>query len=207
MLIELFDHCIPYSLNTTCGVYLTHSAPTLKLMSSPARYPRRRWSRRWSDPASDAPRRRPATSAAAIRTRQTANWITLGTPLGLALALFGRAELRRGPHGLILAVGYRRNIPPVRGRAMTIGDVVLIGLDDEQLARRPHLITHEARHAGQWARWLGVPGFLPAYGLASAWSWLHTGDPALRNGFEIAADLIEGGYVRRPTQRPGPGRR
>ena len=139
-------------------------------------------------------RRPPATRPAAIRLRQVANWVNLGTPLGLAIAVLGRADLRRGPYGLILAVDFRHR--PVRGRAMTIGDVILIGMDDERLAERPHLLVHEARHSGQYARWLGPVLFFPAYGLASAWSWLLTGNPALRNGFEVAADLEQGGYVR-----------
>ena len=138
--------------------------------------------------------RPPASTRAAIRTKAVVNWVTLGTPLGLVIALLGGARIRRGPHGLVLAVGYRHW--PVRGRALTIGDVVLIGMDDEALARRPTLLVHEARHSGQYARWFGPLVFFPAYGLASLWSWWVTGDPALRNGFEVAADLVEGGYLR-----------
>ena len=73
--------------------------------------------------------------------------------------------------------------------------MVLLGLTDEQLARRPKLLEHEARHSGQWARWLGPFGFLPAYFAACAWSWWFTGDPALRNHFECHAGLIDGGYA------------
>jgi hypothetical protein len=124
------------------------------------------------------------------------NWINLATPLGLAVAMAGGARLRRGPYGLLIATGYRWSVPPVRGRAITIGDVVLLGVDDEALARRPHLLTHEARHSGQYSRWLGPIGFLPAYGLASLWSWWHTGDPALGNRFETKAGLQDGGYIR-----------
>ena len=139
-------------------------------------------------------RRPPATRPAAIRAKQVATWVNLGTPLGLTIAVLGRARLHRGPHGLILAVGFRHR--PVRGRAMTIGDVVLLGIDEKRLAERPDLLVHEARHSGQYARWLGPLLFFPAYGAASAWSWLLTGNPALRNGFEVAADLVQGGYVR-----------
>ncbi|MFI7586484.1 hypothetical protein ACIB24_05360 [Spongisporangium articulatum] len=142
------------------------------------------------------PRRRrpPASRPAAIRLRRAVNWVNLATPLGLLAAKLGHAQLRRGEFGLIIASGYRGFLP-VSGRAMTIGDVVLLGIDEERLAHRPHLLRHEARHAGQYARWLGPLGFLPAYGLASAWSKWHTGNPALRNGFEVAADLHEGGYT------------
>jgi len=123
------------------------------------------------------------------------NWLNLGTPLGLLVALAGRAQIRRGPHGLLIATGYRWRIPPVRGRAITIGDVVLLGLDAEALARRPDLLRHEARHSAQYARWLGPIGFLPAYALASLWSWCRTGHPALRNHFETKAGLKHGGYI------------
>ncbi|HYN18973.1 MAG TPA: hypothetical protein VEY96_12925, partial [Actinomycetes bacterium] len=80
--------------------------------------------------------------------------------------------------------------------AVTIGDVVLLRLDDERIARRPGLLLHESRHSTQYAFWLGPLGFLPAYLLASVWSWWHTGDFALRNAFECRAGLVDGGYVR-----------
>jgi hypothetical protein len=152
--------------------------------------------RRIGQPGS--PARDPERSRGAIRTRQAVNWLTLGTPLGLAVARFGGATVEPGPHGVKVARGYRHRIPPVRNRAITIGDVVLLGLDDEELARRPELLVHEARHAGQYARCLGPVGFLPAYGLASLWSWWTTGTPALRNVFETRAGLIDGGYCARP---------
>jgi hypothetical protein len=143
------------------------------------------------------PGRGPASRPGVIRIRRVVNWVNLATPLGLAVALTGRARISRGPHGLLIARGYRRRIPPVQGRAVTIGDVVLLGLDEASLAKRPNLLTHEARHSGQYARWLGPIGFLPAYGLASFWSWWHTGDPALGNRFESKAGLHDGGYVDR----------
>jgi hypothetical protein len=127
--------------------------------------------------------------------RRVVNWVNLSTPLGLLVAWAGRCTIEPGPHGVLIARGYRWAVPPVAGRAITIGDVVLLGLDDVQLAARPHLLTHEARHSGQWARWLGPLGFLPAYGLASAWSWWISGDPALRNHFEHRAGLVDGGYA------------
>jgi hypothetical protein len=122
--------------------------------------------------------------------------MNLSTPLGLIVARAGGCTVERGPYGVLVARGYRWSVPPVSGRAITIGDVVLLGLDDAQLAARPHLLTHEARHCGQWARWLGPLGFLPAYGLASVWSWWLSGDAALRNHFEHRAGLVDGGYAR-----------
>ena len=146
-------------------------------------------------PAGPLPGGGPTSNPAVIRVRQAINWINLGTPLGLAVAGLGRARIRRGPHGLLIATGYRWRIPPVAGRAITIGDVVLLGLDAAALAGRPRLLAHEARHSGQYARWLGPIGFLPAYGLAALWSWSRTRNPALRNYFEIKAGLVEGGYL------------
>ena len=129
-----------------------------------------------------------------IQARRITNWINLSTPFGLLLAKAGGARIRSGPYALLIATGYRWTVPPVAGRAITIGDVVLLGLDDAGLARRPLLLAHEARHSAQYARWLGPLGFLPAYALASLWSWLRTGDPARRNHFEVAAGLEDGGY-------------
>ena len=133
-----------------------------------------------------------------IRLRQVANLINLSTPLGLVLALTGRARFARGPHGVIVAHGYRSPIPAPRAGAVTVGDVVLLRLDEEQLARLPNLLDHEARHSTQWACFLGPIGFLPAYMLASAWSWWHSGDFAVRNLFEMRAGLVDGGYARQP---------
>ena len=130
-----------------------------------------------------------------IRLRQWVNWINLATPLGLIGAAAGRCTIEAGPHGVLVARGYRWPVPPVKNRAITIGDVVLLGISDAQLANRPRLLDHEARHSEQWARWLGPFGFLPAYFLSCAWSWWFTGDPALRNHFECAAGLIDGGYA------------
>jgi hypothetical protein len=78
---------------------------------------------------------------------------------------------------------------------------VLLRLDDAGLAARPGLLGHEARHAGQYAWLVGLFGFLPAYLIASAWSWLRVGDFAVGNLFEVRAGLVEGGY--RPPEPPG----
>lgn len=130
--------------------------------------------------------------------RQVVNWVNLSTPLGLAVALCGRATLSRGPHGLILAMGYKARIPAPNAPAVTLGNVVLLRLDEAGLARRPTLLDHENRHATQYAFWIGPFVFIPAYLLASVWSWWHTGDFALRNWFEVRAGLLDGGYVTGP---------
>ena len=139
----------------------------------------------------------------AVQVRRLVNALTLATPAGLALARLGGARLSDGPHGTVLATGYALRFPAPRASAVTIGDVVLLRLDDGQLARRPRLLAHEARHATQWATGLGLLGFPLAYGLASAWSWLAVGDPATRNVFERAAGLADGGYrAGDPTLSP-----
>jgi hypothetical protein len=130
--------------------------------------------------------------------RRIVNIVNLSTPLGFILACTGRARFTRGPHGVIVAYGYRSPVPAPRAGAVTVGDIVLMRLTPEQLAARPRLLDHEARHSTQWAWFLGPAGFLPAYLAASAWSWLRCGDFALSNPFEVRADLVDGGYVHPP---------
>jgi len=129
------------------------------------------------------------------RLRRVVNVVTLGTPLGLLLARTGSAKVVRGPRGLLLALNYRSPVPAPRAPAVTVGDVVLLRMDADQLARRPSLLVHEGRHAVQWACWLGPLPFIPAYLLASAWSWVLCRNFALRNTFEVRAGLVAGGYV------------
>lgn len=128
------------------------------------------------------------------RSRRIVNAVTLATPVGLGLARLGRARLSAGPRGTVLAVAYRLPLPAPRAAAVTIGDVVLLRLDADQVAARPRLLEHEVQHAEQWARGLGMVGFPLAYGLASLWSWLTVGDAASNNVFERAAGLADGGY-------------
>lgn len=135
-----------------------------------------------------------AESEVALRRRRVVNTLTLATPAGRALARWGHAQVTRGPHGLLLATGYRARFPAPRAGAVTVGDVVLLRMTREQALARPALLRHEAVHASQWARWPLV--FLPAYGLASLWSLLRTGHAAHGNGFEAAAGLEDGGYRR-----------
>jgi hypothetical protein len=129
------------------------------------------------------------------RLRQVVNVVNLSTPLGLLAALAGRARVSRGPDGLLLAKQARLGVP---APAFTLGNVVLIRIDDEALARRPRLLEHEARHATQYACCLG-PVMLPLYGLAAAWSWLRCRDPSSYNVFEVRAGLADGGYRDRRT--------
>lgn len=128
--------------------------------------------------------------------RRVVNAATLATPAGLVVALAGGARLRPGPHGTVLAVGYRGRWLAPRAPALTIGDVVLLRLDAAQLAARPGLLQHEVRHAVHWACWGGLLGFPLAYAAASGWSVLRCGDAALANAFERRAGLVDGGYLR-----------
>ncbi len=139
--------------------------------------------------------------------RRTANLLNGSTLLGLWLARRNGATLRPGPHGLWLAPAYPRRFPAPAAGAVCVGDVVLLRRGRPGLAAvdvmdtQPRLLDHEARHATQWARWCGPLGFLPAYGLASLWSWLRTGDAHSANAFEQAAGLADGGYRVRPLRR------
>lgn len=140
--------------------------------------------------------------------RRTANLLNGSTLLGLWLARRHRVALRPGPHGLWLAPGYPRRFPAPGAGAVCVGDVVLLRLGHpgavgvDVMDRQPRLLDHEARHATQWAHWGGFVGFVPAYLLASAWSWLRTGDPASANAFERAAGLEDGGYRAARTRWP-----
>ena len=145
-----------------------------------------------------------------LRLRRTVNWINTSTLIGLGLARITRGSVTHGPHGLYLVRESRLKRLFPHNSATTIGDVVFLFLSDERLERRPHLLAHEAMHAGQWAVWLGPIGFLPAYGACSAFSWYQTGKPALRNRFEVRAGLLAGGYLKtadEPIPRRRPRRR
>ena len=140
----------------------------------------------------------PSGHTAATRLRTAANWVNLSTPFGLAVAALGRCDVRRGPRGLWLADGYRLGFP-VAG-AFTVGSVVVTpGRFRDLAATQPELLAHEERHSWQWCACLGLP-FLPAYVVATAWSWLRTGHRAYANIFEVRAGLASGGYD------PGNGR-
>lgn len=143
----------------------------------------------------------PGGHTTATRLRTAANWVNLSTPFGLAVATLGRCRVRRGPRGLWLAERYRLRFP-VAG-AFTVGSVVVTpGRFGDLAVRQPELLAHEERHSWQWCAWLGLP-FLPAYVVATAWSWLRTGHRAYGNVFEVRAGLASGGYDA--TQRPTAG--
>lgn len=135
------------------------------------------------------------------KVRAVANLANLSTPLGLLVALAGRAVLRHGPRGLVFAEGYRPGFP--RAGAFTVGNVVICpsSLDDLERHRRG-TIEHEDLHAWQWSALAGLP-FLPAYLIAVGWSWLRTGDVASGNVFERAAGLTTGGYRDLPVDWSG----
>jgi hypothetical protein len=137
------------------------------------------------------------------RVRRLVNILTLATPLGLALARYGRASVVPGPYGLLLACGYSGYVPAPRAPAVTVGNVVLLRMREEEALSRPGLLAHESRHATQWSCWLGPWGFLPAYGLASLWSVVRVGNAATGNVFEVRAGLADGGYsIARDDGRP-----
>lgn len=129
------------------------------------------------------------------RLRRWGNQVNLSTALGLAVARLGRADVRPGPRGLLLADGYRLPFP-VAG-AFTVGDVLITA--GRWNRHRPGLLEHEERHSWQWFWCAGLP-FLPAYGAALVWSVLRTGDRAAANVFERRADLALGGYRERPVR-------
>ncbi|WP_375388320.1 hypothetical protein [uncultured Amnibacterium sp.] len=130
--------------------------------------------------------------------RRIVNLLNLSTPLGVLIAKAGGARLRGGPHGLLLAEGFRF-LPGLAG-AMTIGNVVLTrGRFTDLVGALPRVLEHESRHASQWLRFGGLP-FLLAYLMGGAWSLLRTGDRAAGNPFERAAGLADGGYHEVPVR-------
>lgn len=122
--------------------------------------------------------------------RRAGNLINLSTPLGLLAARIGRAQVRRGPRGLLLAEGYRIRFP--FAMAFTVGNVLIHR--STWADAPPPLLEHEEAHSWQWLYCLGLP-FLPAYTICMGWSMLRTGDRATGNFFERQAGLESGGYV------------
>lgn len=127
----------------------------------------------------------------AWRVKQVVNAANGSTLLGLAVAGAGRARIRRGPRGLVLATGYRYGLP--RASAFTVGNVVVTKHDEDWWERRPRLLLHEERHSWQYVAMLGLP-MLPLYGVAAVWSYLRGVDHSTHNVFETAAGLEDGGY-------------
>ncbi|WP_316311369.1 hypothetical protein, partial [Clavibacter michiganensis] len=132
----------------------------------------------------------PTRLTAAQWVRRIGNAANLTTPLGLLVARIGRADVRRGPRGLLLAERYRLAFP-VAG-AFTVGDVVLTGgTFAERLRVTPRLLEHEERHSWQYLCCLGLP-FYPVYVVLMGWSVLRTGDRAARHALERQAGLAAG---------------
>lgn len=132
-----------------------------------------------------------------IRLRRWGNLVNLSTPLGLGIAHLTRCRIRSGPRGLHLADGYRPRFP--YAGAFTVGNVIIARDEWDHLQQTsPELLRHEEGHTWQWAA-LG-PLFLPAYGIAMAWSWLRCGDRSSANWFEVRAGLDLGGYVQLPKR-------
>ena len=129
--------------------------------------------------------------------RLVGNIGNLTTPLGLLIAAIGRARIRSGPRGLVLAEGYRLPFP-VAG-AFTVGNVITTPTTFvERLRGLPRLLEHEERHTWQYLCCLGLPFYL-VYVVMMGWSMLRTGDRAARNAFERMAGLSDGGYQDRPV--------
>ena len=70
----------------------------------------------------------------AERLRVVGNLVNLSSLLGLAIARAGRATVRPGERGLLLAEGYRLNFP--RAGAFTVGNVIVTGSDFPTLVER-----------------------------------------------------------------------
>jgi hypothetical protein len=130
--------------------------------------------------------------------RATVNYVNLSTPLGVLIALIGARRIGRGPRGLLIARGYRLPVPPAP--AFTVGNVILLRLDDDGLERRPTLLDHEERHTVQYAWSLG-PVMIVLYVLASGVSWALSGCPACYNPYERLAGLDDGGYPQHELRR------
>jgi hypothetical protein len=132
-----------------------------------------------------------------MRARTVFTALNGTTAAGLLVALAGRATIRRGPGGVLVAEGYRLPVPPAT--CFTVGSVIMCRRSTEWLLHedRAELFGHECKHAGQYAV-LG-PLFWPAYWLACGYSWTTTGSWGARNLFERLAGLESGGY---PTDLP-----
>ena len=133
----------------------------------------------------------------AHRVRQAVNLANGSTLAGVMVAVVARARLGRGPHGLLIAEGYRLPVPPAP--AFCLGNVLLTRSSRKDLLRSRRLLAHEARHATQYACCGGLC-MVPLYFLAAAWSWLLTGDFGCRNVFERRAGLADGGYADLPLR-------
>lgn len=124
------------------------------------------------------------------RVKAVVNLLNGSTLLGLAVARLGRAEIHRGPRGLVLATGF---VIPFPAGAFTLGNVVVTRRDRDWWNPRPRALAHEERHSWQYAVCAGLP-MLVLYVAAAGWSYARGGDVATHNPFETRAGLADGGY-------------
>ena len=144
---------------------------------------------------------RPDASAPAVPGRRrflhglraALNLINGSTAAGVAVARLGGARVRRGPHRLLIATGYRLPVPPAP--AFTLGNVII----SRGGVMSPSLFAHEARHATQYAWCAGVL-MVPIYLAAAGASWVLCGDFGAWNVYERRAGLSDGGYPARPLR-------
>ena len=134
---------------------------------------------------------------ARYRARAVVNLVNGSTVAGVLVAGAGRARVRTGPDGLLVAGGYRLPVPPAP--AFCLGNVLVTRWPDEEFRGNGRLFAHEARHASQYA-WCGGLAMLPLYGVAALVSWGLTGDFGSRNVFERQAGLADGGYSAKPLR-------
>jgi hypothetical protein len=133
----------------------------------------------------------------AYRVRLAANLVNGSTVAGILIAMAGQARLARSRDGLLIGTSYRLAIPAAP--AFCVGNVILARHERDALATMPALLTHEARHATQYA-WCGGLIMIPFYLLSAGVSWGLTGDFGSRNVFERRAGLADGGYTDRPLR-------
>ena len=126
------------------------------------------------------------------QVRRVLNVANGSTLLGLGVAAAGRANLSRGPRGLLLATDYRFGFP-IAG-AFTVGNVVITASSRTWLENRPGTLRHEERHADQYVACLGLP-LVGLYVVAMGWSYLRCRNAFLHNPFERLAGLDDGGYL------------
>jgi hypothetical protein len=136
----------------------------------------------------------------AARARAVLTALNGTTGAGLLVAAAGRARVRRGRGGVLIAEGWRHPVPPAT--CFTVGSVIITRATAEWLLapEQAALFGHESRHAGQYAV-LG-PLFWPAYWVACGYSYATTGSWGVRNVFERWAGLEAGGYPADLPVRP-----
>lgn len=113
----------------------------------------------------------------------------IGLTLGLAMLAFG-GRVRQASGALEFSDGWlgrilSQTLGTKRFCAITFGHTI-VGVSGDELLR---LRVHEQVHVRQYERW--GPLFLPAYLLASVWTWTRGGRPYRDNVFERQAFAAE----------------